>query len=113
MHVRWWVHTHGARGVHGWVGSIAEVQGAWECAAHAWSPIECIHAWGDYIIRRSARMHAGESIECRVGREDPRVRRFELIGGVHIKPGFRSEKWEEWEGYIYGRALLRRPRPPI
>ena len=29
MHVRWWVHTHGARGVHGWVGSIAEVQGAW------------------------------------------------------------------------------------
>lgn len=39
----------------GWVGSIAEVQGG-SAHAHAWSPIECIHAWGDYIIRRSARI---------------------------------------------------------
>jgi len=112
MHVRWWVHTHGARGVHGWVGSIAEVQGGSALHMHGVRSSAYMHGV-TYIIRRSARMHGGESIECRVGREDPRVRRFELIGGVHIKPGFRSEKWEEWEGYIYGRALLRRPRPPI
>ena len=43
MHVRWWVHTHGARGVHGWVGSIAEVQGG-----------SALHMHG---VRSSAYMH--------------------------------------------------------
>ena len=72
-----------------------------------------VHTCMGLLYYKEECTHGGESIECRVGREDPRVRRFELIGGVHIKPGFRSEKWEEWEGYISGRALLRRPRPPI
>ena len=72
-----------------------------------------VHTCMGLLYYKEECTHGGESIECRVGREDPRVRRFELIGGVHIKPGFRSEKWEEWEGYISGRALLQRPRPPI
>ena len=50
------------RMVHaGWVGWKYCRGAGWECAAHAWSPIECIHAWGYYIIRRSARMGVSRS----------------------------------------------------
>ena len=72
MHVRWRVHTHGARGVHGWVGSIADLQGGSALHMHGVRSSACIHAWGDYIIRRSARMGVsrssaewgGRTLEC-------------------------------------------------